>query len=232
MSKATDNEAFVREFQTRFGLKSDGWAGSATQRKLDELSPPRMSAGDGKLTDPAKFFASVRLSFGPLDQGQVDGFGAVTNALIGWPVSWVAYALATTWHETAHKMQPIKELGGHAYLDKYDTGKLASALGNTPQDDDDGQRYAGRGYVQITGRRNYDRFGIADTPDDALKPDVAARILREGMEKGVFTGRKLSDYLPGDYVNARRIINGTDKADQIAMYASKFEQALKVGGWP
>lgn len=53
----------------------------------------------------------------------------------------------------------------------------------------------------------------------------------DGMEAGRFTGKKLSDYLPGDYVNARRIINGTDKAEQIAGYARQFEAALKAGGW-
>ena len=49
---------------------------------------------------------------------------------------------------------------------------------------------------------------------------------------GDFTGKKLSDYIkPGsvDYVNARRIVNGTDCAEQIADYASKYEDALKIG---
>lgn len=229
MTRESDNQAFVIDFQRRSGLKVDGWAGGATRDALDALVPP--VASGGSLKDPSQFFGVVRGHLGPLSQGQVDGFLALTAAMAGWPVSWAAYGLATTWHETAAKMQPIKELGGHAYLDKYDTGRLAATLGNTPEDDDDGQLYAGRGYVQITGRRNYERFGIAGSPDDALKPDVAARILREGMEGGVFTGKALRDYLPGDYVNARRIINGTDKADLIARYAAQFEQALTAGGW-
>ncbi len=149
-------------------------------------------------------------------------------------MSWVAYALATAWHETAHSMQPIKEFGGPTYFKRmYDSEgqkpQLAKRLGNIHPGD--GVKFAGRGYVQLTGRDNYERYGIADRPDDAMKPDVAARILRDGMEHGRFTGKKLADYLPGDYVGARRIINGTDKAHEIAGHAHAFETALIAGGW-
>lgn len=194
-------------------------------------TPPDARVIVRTLKTPSEFFASVRDSFGALSQEQVDGFNALLKAMAEWPVTWAAYGLATAWHETAHRMQPIRERGGHAYLDKYDTGRLAAALGNTPADDDDGQKYGGRGYVQITGRKNYEAFGIADSPDDALDPEIAARILLEGMERGVFTGKKLSDYLPGDYVGARRIINGSDKAELIAGHARAFQAALINGGW-
>lgn len=223
MSKAADNEAFVRLYQQRHGLVVDGWAGAATRATLD---PPPAAAAP---VDPAAFFAAVRAHFGPLTQPQVDGFNAILAATEGWPPSWRAYALATAWHETARTMQPIKEFGGAAYFRRmYDIEgerpHVARELGNlTPGE---GARYAGRGYVQLTGRKNYERYGIADRPDDALKPAVAARILRDGMEHGRFTGKKLADYLPGDYREARRIINGLDKADTIAGYAVAFEKAL------
>jgi putative chitinase len=71
-----------------------------------------------------------------------------------------------------------------------------------------------------------------------MRPDVAAKIMVRGMEQGAFTHKKLSDYLPlsgragfDAYKNARRIINGTDKADEIAKLAQKFEAALIAGGW-
>lgn len=52
MSKEANNEAFVRDFQTRFGLKSDGWAGPATRAKLDEVKPPAVPAAPtGALLD-------------------------------------------------------------------------------------------------------------------------------------------------------------------------------------
>ena len=227
MSQASANEAFVRAFQTRAGIKADGWAGAATHAALNTLLPPPEAS-----FDPAAFFASIKASFGSLSQAQVDGFNAVMAATKGWPVSWIAYGLATTWHETARTMQPIKEHGGEAYFTRmYDPmgarPHVAARLGNIHPGD--GARYAGRGYVQLTGRTNYARYGIDGSPDDAMKPDVAGRILRDGMENGRFTGKKLSDYLPGDYVNARRIINGTDKAETIAGHARAFEAALRAG---
>lgn len=193
------------------------------------------------MKNPANFFAYLRTSlmFGPkLDQSEVDGLNALLKACEGWPVSWTAYALATAYHETARTMLPIKEYGSHKYLDKYDTGRLAAALGNTPEDDDDGQLYAGRGYVQLTGRANYAKAGkklkldLLKKPDLALQPSVAADILRYGMEEGWFTGKGMKDYLPKEvatltqFKQARRIINGTDKADTIANHAAHFQRAL------
>lgn len=221
------SKADVIAWQKAIGVTADGDFGPGTLAKSVALLP----VSGGVVFDPAPFFASVRDKFGGLNQTQVEGFNVLLGAMKPWPVSWVAYGLATAWHETAHTMQPIKERGGNDYLAKYDTGRLAAALGNTPAADGDGQLYAGRGYVQITGRANYRKFGIENTPNDALKPDVAARILVDGMAGGKFTGKGLSDYLPGDYVNARRIINGTDKADLIAGYARSFDAALKAGGW-
>lgn len=186
------------------------------------------------LANPKAFFDEVRIDHGPLKVAQVEGFNALLRAMESWPVSWVAYGLATAWHETAATMQPIKERGGAAYFKKlYDiqgqNPALAKRLGNTQPGD--GVKYAGRGYVQLTGRANYAKYGIEATPDDAMKPEVAARILVDGMTKGRFTGKKLSDYLPGDYANARRIINGLDRAAHIAKLAEGFEEALTAGGW-
>jgi hypothetical protein len=67
--------------------------------------------------------------------------------------------------------------------------------------------------------------------DLALRPDIAVLAMSKGMETGAFTGRSLVQYLGADYRNARRIINGMDKADLIAGYAMQFERALIAGKW-
>ncbi|MEZ2604546.1 peptidoglycan-binding protein [Kluyvera intermedia] len=147
------------------------------------------------------------------------------------PVSWLAYVLATTYHETAFTMQPIEEYGrgaGHSYGEP---------------DPETGQAYYGRGYVQLTWEENYQKaqgcvvnlntlacdVPLVMQPDLALTPWVAAQVAINGMSQGWFTGKKLGDYLTAtqtDYVNARRIINGTDKAQTIAAYAEEAGAAL------
>ena len=179
------------------------------------------------------FFDAIRPMFGgKMTTAQVQGVEALLSATVGMQISHRAYLLATAKHETADTMQPVTEYGGRRYFDKYDTGKLAAALGNTPAADGDGYLYRGRGYAQLTGLSNYRKAGqalgldLVRNPDLALQPHIAAQILVEGCRTGWFTGKKLADYLPGDYRGARRVVNGLDKADLIAGYARQFEAAL------
>jgi putative chitinase len=66
----------------------------------------------------------------------------------------MAAFIAQVGHESG-ELRYVRELGGEHYLSKYDTGTLAARLGNSPEADGDGQKYRGRGLIQITGRRNY-----------------------------------------------------------------------------
>lgn len=171
------------------------------------------------------FFDSIRASLfdGAISQTQVNGVTAIMSA---WAVQGdgelrhLAYVLATALRETASTMQPIREYGkgkDHPY------GRI-DATGKAPY---------GRGYVQLTWGDNYRKADaklgldgrLAKDYDLALDPTIAAGILIQGMLEGWFTGKKLSDYT-NDFVNARRIINGTDKAALIAGYANKFLAAL------
>jgi putative chitinase len=181
-----------------------------------------------------KFFASIRKSLysGHMTQAQVDGINLLIQATSEAPMKHRAYMLATAYHETDKTMQPIHEYGGVKYFDKYDTGKLAVTLGNTPEKDGDGYLYRGRGYVMITGRSNYARFSpivgvdLIKDPEKACDPTIAAKILFIGSTQGLFTGKKLSDY--NNYPNMRKVINGVDDAHLIAGYADKFEEALNA----
>ena len=106
---------------------------------------------------------------------------------------------------------------------------------NGQRSDQDALDYCGKGYVQLTWRNNYIVMGTAlgdalgTEPDLALQPTIAAKIMFHGMEHGSFTGKKFATYFTGatqDWVNARRIINGLDCADKIAVYAKDFYAAI------
>ena len=134
-----------------------------------------------------------------------------------------AYMLATAKHETANTFAPIEEYGKGKGL----------PYGN--RNSKTGHAYYGRGYVQLTWVKNYQTMGtvlglpLYTQPDLALRCDVAYKIMSYGMTHGTFTGVALRRYInegKTDYQNARKIINGTDKADLIAGYASAIEQML------
>ncbi|MGI0495529.1 hypothetical protein ACN4EG_27445 [Alkalinema pantanalense CENA528] len=206
------------------------------------------------------FYNSVRHSLfnGKLSQPQVDGMEAILNFWETPPVQptgefktnweirsigWLAYMLATTYHETAFTMQPISEYGGIQYFtDLYEGRK---DLGNDQPGD--GARFHGRGYVQLTGRRNYTVMtsivqhfyphcpDFTKDPDAVKVPEFAAVILFYGMHQGSFTGKALKHYIGDpdkgqmvDFFDARKIINGLDQAEAIQSYAKKFAQALDI----
>lgn len=141
-----------------------------------------------------------------------------------------AYLLATCRHETAGTFKPIQERGSDSYLSKYWTNtKLRKWLGNIL--DSDAVKYKGRGFVQITGRGHYKTASLAVGVDLITKPELACdweiayKIMIHFTTTGKFTGVKLSNYINAketDFFNARRVINGTDKAALIEGYAKEY----------
>ncbi len=162
----------------------------------------------------------------------------------------IAYMLATAELETGHTFNPVEEANWLSWeaRKKYFEGMYDPVLGknekrkkmaleneNTKQGD--GVKYFGRGFVQITWKRNYRRMGekfgidLINSPDKALEHDIAIKIMIYGSEEGKFSGKSLGDYInteKTDYYNARRVINGTDRADTVQSYAQKMEKCLKI----
>jgi putative chitinase len=202
--------------------------------------------------DRALFYQCVKASLfnDKLTQSQVEG---IENLLNVWekhfsgdmalpnPTDYLAYNLGTAFHETAQTMQPITERGPVSYFNKYEPEmKIGKMLGNTQRGD--GYRYRGEGHVQNTGRRNAkvatDRLNelfdlgidLVANPEQRGDPFISAMSLFLGNKEGWWTGKKLGDYLtPGapDFVNARRVVNSTDRANTIAGYAKLFKAAIQ-----
>ncbi len=124
----------------------------------------------------------------------------------------------------------VRELGGDQYLSKYDTGTLAKRLGNTPEADGDGQKYRGRGLIQITGHDNYLACSKALFGDDRLlrTPELLEQAEWACKSAAWFWNSRNLNALAdsGDFVGVTRRINGgvNGLAERQAFYAI----ALKV----
>ena len=164
------------------------------------------------------FFERIRQALfgGRLRAEQVDGLRRILDYRDSHhaPMSddQLAYVLATIKWETGHRMIPVREAGNERYLKskKY-------------------YPWVGEGLVQVTWEENARKFG-ATKPGDLMSWPLALHAAFDGMTRGLFTRRKLSDYIADgavDYIGARRIINGQDRAQLIAHYAHAFRDALR-----
>ncbi len=191
------------------------------------------------MIDRKHFFDSIKTSlFHSFTQPQVDGIDAVLDY---WEDNGfydgrhLAYIFATIYHETAKTMQPIEEYGkgkNRPYGKKLKHSGVAYTLPD--------KFYYGRGLVQLTWYENYQLMGrllgydLLAQHELACQMEIAIKILFEGMMQGAssfgdFTGRCLEQYFNDekeDPIGARKIINGTDKADLIAGYYKKFLNAI------
>lgn len=185
------------------------------------------------MIDRKYFFDTVRNKiFSKLKASQVEGIELIFDE---WEkrkltnLDWLAYILATVHWETARTFQPIAEYG-------YGKGRKYG----TP-DPKTGKTYYGRGYVQLTWAENYKKMGqllgidLYKNPELALKTEYALAILFEGMLKaesgvGDFTNVSLEQFFDDskqDWIGARKIINGTDHASEIADLAKRYRSGLR-----
>jgi glycosyl hydrolase family 19 (putative chitinase) len=175
---------------------------------------------------------------GSLSQSAVDNMEVVLDYWFTHypnnPLNQLAYILATMRREVGARMAPVREtfaksdaqarknLAGKAYAKS--AGPFAHA-------------YYGRGYVQLTWLKNYEHqqgklgIPIVENPDLVLESPTAVKILVEGMMDGDFNGagHGLAHYVNDvkqDFINARRTVNGTDNASEIAGNAKFFLSAL------
>lgn len=206
--------------------------------------------------DRTTFFAYVRRApfGGQLSQDQVDG---LTATLDEWErrrladKRWLAYMLATDFHESAGTMQPVLETRrpdekrnpslktAIARLEaSFAAGKLPWVKTPYWRKDSEGKSWLGRGKPQVTHRDNYRKLSLALDVDLLADPDLLLRDLElatkamfAGMTGGIFTGKKLAHFFNetrDDAVGARKIVNGKEKASLVAGYHHNFLDALQA----
>jgi len=191
------------------------------------------------MIDIETYFDSVRDSLfgGSMTQQQVDGqcviVGLWNYQATGTPMTdirWLAYMLATVYHECATRMWPVTEYGTQEYLESREYWP-----------------FVGRGFVQLTWQENYDRasaiLGLIDDRDLVAHPDlaldslIAARVMFRGMAEGWFTSAKLGNYFneeDDNPIEARAIINSdvSKNGPMIADYHYLFLDALVEASGP
>ena len=183
-------------------------------------------------------YSEINKNFGKLSQSQVVGFEAIFNMwdfLKLTDTRWLAYILATIWHETAKTMQPVEEFGkgkGRKYGKRvWYSGKLYTDIPSI---------FYGRGHTQNTWRdiylklsiakENVNRWNFEKYPELLLQMEPSIWATFYAMTTGLYTGRKLSQHFNekiNDPKGARKIINGIDKAILISGYHDKFLKSIK-----
>lgn len=180
------------------------------------------SNDDPELDQMVKIFLdSLNKSFGPLNEAQAKSIAQIVLSFLNYgdrDLRKLAYILATAYHES--KLLLVKEKRGTPGTDLYNRQENYWNTG-----------FFGRGFVQLTHERNYKKLGeflgvdLVKNPDLALDRVVSADVLVAGMTNGLFTGVALSRFIYGtfvDYYNARKVVNGIDRADLIAGYTTKI----------
>ena len=175
------------------------------------------------MIDRKSFYDKLKTTglFNKLTELQVQGMEAVFDeweANTYTDIRWLAYELATIKHETANTMQPVREKGGEKYLK------------SKPY-----YPYVGNDLLQTTWLENYKKVkkftGVDVVTNPLLIADlkVSAKVALYFMVNGLYTGVGLKKYFndtKADKINARKIINGTDKAELVGSYYDKFLTAL------
>lgn len=203
------------------------------------------------------FYSAIRSSLfgGKLTQAQVEGMEAILNELDKTGQKdprWLAYILATAHHETGARFAPVEENLNYSakrltqvWPSRFRTIAAATPYANNPQKlankvyggrmgntgTDDGWRYRGRSFTQLTGKDNYAKYGLAGNPDAAMKNETAAFIIVDGMINGRFTGMTLRAYFndsADNPIGARKIINPDSNGAKIAKDYELYLKAIKA----
>ena len=206
-------QAAVEAFQQSAGLQADGIVGPQTEAALGLNTPVVVPALLSAVTVPivSKMFPGALVH--NIEQHLPLVLQALVDAsLVDKPI--VVMSLATIRAETAGFV-PISEAPnqfntspGGSPFDLYDNRADLGNLGPP-----DGQQFRGRGFVQLTGRANYERHGnvigvpdLVTSPDRANEPDIAARLLASFVKAS--EQRIRSALVADDLAAARRLVNG------------------------
>lgn len=205
--------------------------GGLTQMQVDGISAMLDEAErrGTKATHLAYLLATPMIETGGRFEPITESLNYTASALKRKFGGRISVADADKYGRTTDHPADQEAIGNRIYGGKFGREQL----GNTEAGD--GYKFRGRNLPQFTGRRIYTLLAqstgvdVVRDPSRALELRIGVAGMFDAMETGWFTGKKLSDYLDGptpDFVNARRTINGVDRARDIAAFAEKFLAAI------
>lgn len=218
--------------------------GKLSQAQVDGLSAILLAGAKAALplADMAYVIATPALETGmSFDAGKVENLNYSVNALLTkFSRDRISEAEARRLGRNDATGQKANQQGIANAIYGGEWGR--ANLGNTQPND--GWYFRGRSWPQLTGRKNYTKADQAlglngdllRDPSILARDDIAAAVLIQGLVGGWFTGVSLSRYLPrsgpaslDQFVQARRTVNGLDRAGDIADMALEIQRALEVG---
>lgn len=228
-------ESQLKELQTALSQlgypagESDGLIGPKTRNAWAEFKTDVFEGNTGMIGPDS--IAALKQKLGDIGGGKSYDFSTREGTIAAIKAecraqdlgldTQVAYVLATTQWETAQTFRPVRE----AFWETEEWRKKHFRY----------YPFYGRGFVQLTWKNNYEKYSrllgidLVNNPDLAMEPATALFVLVHGFRTGTFTGRKITDYITmshTDFINARRCINGSDHAGDIARLAEKFLRSL------
>ncbi len=229
INELTDEQ--IKELQKALSLlgypvgEIDGLIGPKTHNAWAEFKTDVFFGNPGLIGTES--IETLQANLDDIGEGKIHDFSTKSGTIeaIKWECraqgiglnTQTAYVLATTQWETNQTFKPVRE----AYW--LSENWRQTHLRYYP--------FYGRGFVQLTWKNNYEKYSrildvdMVSDPDIAMRPNVALFVLVHGFKTGTFTGRKITDYInetKTDFIQARRCINGTDRAHEIADIAKKF----------
>lgn len=198
--------------------------------------------------DRATFKRRFTDVYGELSPSQTQGYEAIFDFWDSRSVlvdkRWLAYILATAFHETGQKITALRECfcdtdecSIRCITKLYTQGKIKQ---NYAIPHNNGHSYFGRGLVQLTHGYNYKKAGrmiglkdqLYNDPNLVLNLDISVKVLCVGMLTGSFVpGHNLERYFnkkQSSWLSARKIVNGGDKKEEIKEYALNFLSFIEM----
>jgi len=210
----TATEQAVRAFQlgSAGALLVDGVAGPRTLAALGLAASDRlpdatgaMSVGVASRMCPGAQLDDIKANL-PVVLSSLDTHGLGDRVMVLMAVSTIRAETASFLPVSEGRSKYNTSPGGHPF-DLYDH---RADLGN--RGEPDGERYRGRGFVQLTGRFNYRRYGERLQVDLEGRPELANASGPAADLLSLFLGdRELNikdALLHGNFQAARRLVNG------------------------